>query len=102
MKKTGAILFFMLFAASVFACDPNMVGKKLCHCPKPVHGKCLLDSLSKTRNNATLKRVDIQAKKATKDEPKSIFSGLFSFEFHTSSIEDFFLSAQKVLIEKFS
>jgi hypothetical protein len=56
----------------------------------------------------TLKRVDIQAiqaipaKKVGKEEPKSIFSGLFSFDFPTSSIEDFLLSAQKALIEKLS
>jgi hypothetical protein len=93
----------MLFAVSVHACDPNIISKKLCHCPKPaLHSKCTADSLSKTRCNATLKRVDIQAKKVTKDEPKSIFSGLFSFEFPTSAIEDFFLSAQKVLVEKLS
>jgi hypothetical protein len=102
MKKKGAILFvMMLFAASVFASTPGLVGKKMCHCPK-AHGKCLIDSLAKVKNTCTMKKVDIQAKKVAKDEPKSIFSGLFSFDFPTSSVEDFLLSAQKALIEKFS
>ncbi len=116
MKKTWAILLIMLFAASVFAETPVIVIKKLCTCPKAVHAKCPVDSLAKVKNIVTLKMVDIQAKKVcaikkvidvpakkvAKDEPKSIFSGLFGFDIPTSSIEDFILSAQKALIEKLS
>ncbi|MBW4888251.1 hypothetical protein KXQ82_00925 [Mucilaginibacter sp. HMF5004] len=103
MKKTGVLLFAMLLAATVFATAPAAIDKKLCSCPKQLaNGKCVVDSLSKIKPASPVKKADAQAKKTCKTESKSIFSSLFSVEFPTSAIEEFFLSAQKVLIEKFS
>jgi hypothetical protein len=101
MKKTGAILLMMLFAAMVFASTPVVVPKKPCSCPKAVlHTKCAMDSVTKSSHPAVAKKAEVQAKKDVKDESKSIFSALFSFKFPILPLEDFFLSAQKALIEK--
>jgi hypothetical protein len=101
MKKSGAILLMMLFAAKVFATAPVAVPKKPCSCPKAVlHTKCAMDSVAKSGHSAVTKKAEVQAKKDAKDEPKSIFSGLFSFKFPILPLEDFFLSAQKSLLEK--
>ena len=98
-KRKAIILFIMFFATiSVFGIAPHIAPKKHCteakYCQE--HLKCATDtSLNKTKCSVTK-----QAKKYTKNDSKSIFSGLFSFDFPKLPLEDFILSAQKALAEK--
>jgi len=99
-KRLLTILFIMLCAVAVFATPAHVVIKKDCPNAKCTgHVKCAADSGLKAKC-VTITPKKVQAKKATKEESKSIFSGLLPFEFPKLPLEDFILSAQKALAEK--
>ena len=102
MRKTaGAILFCMLLTVATLGTVVGIAPKKQCtglkYCRQ--HIKCVTDSGYKAKC-AGLKKTEVQAKKAAKDNSQSIFSKLFSSGLPKLPLEDFILSAQRALAEK--
>jgi hypothetical protein len=101
-KRIAAISFAIIYAALVFcfalrssATPDKDAASKTC-----MHNRCYNDELGHLKCPVKSKQALVKMQ-CQPVQSKSVLSKLFAFEFPKLPLEDFFLAAQKALVEKF-
>lgn len=104
LKRTGILLMTMLYVVTVFgfALNFHYCGNTVASVKIDSPAKACGTDATKMMKCCKDKQVDIKVKDAHQGEKsQSFLAKIFSFDFPALPFEDFFLSAQRALIERF-
>ncbi len=99
LKKIGAILLISLYTVVVFSFALKQPAENQRNISTPPYKNCKITARHTLKQPAVANVLVI--KRECNKESKSLFSKLFLFKIPKLPLDDFFLAAQKALVEKF-
>lgn len=104
-KRSGALLLAILYTVTVagFALNLHYCGNRVAAVKINAPAKSCVKPLAKTKMKCCKDtRLDVKVKDSHESQQTSFLSRIFSFELPKLPLEDFFLSAQRALLEIFA